>query len=324
MLVKTIKLNFLFSNSLRYNICGFFALLAFIAFVSGCTVFSGISRKSKNITRGFNERDEDMKKMVGLAPFNNPTDFSDPNQETNFFETLIENAETLCSGIHILHSGADEYPEFLSNLPKQGQGQIDNLGLAKDGRTFGLNAVLTIALTGINSFEEEKGFWWFKDTHHFIRVQIKVEMYDTETGAKLLDEITGRDVEVELFDIELLENRERFDVFLLEDAYEFFASTIAEKVCDALTIQPWKGYVVSVVGNNFILSSGETSGLVIGQELEVFDSSEIIQGTDGHRFFMPGPKTGEIRITAVYDDSAEAVIGADSVVRVGNLVKTKE
>jgi hypothetical protein len=324
MLVKTIKFNFLFSNRLCYNICVFFALFAFITFVSGCTVFTGVSRKTKHITRGFKERDEDMKKMIGMAPFNNRTRLSDPNQETNFSETLIENAETLCSGVHILYSGAVGYPEFLADLPKQGQGEIDNLELAKEGRLFGLNAILTIALTGINSFEEEKGFWWFKDTHNFIRVQIKVEMYDTETGTKLLDEIISRDIEVELFDIELLENQERFDVFLLEDAYEYFASTIAEKVCDALTIQPWKGYIVSVAGNKIILSSGETSRLVLGQVLEVFDSSEIIQGTDGHRFFMPGPKTGEIRITAVYDDSAEAAISTDSVVQVGNLVKTKD
>jgi hypothetical protein len=324
MLIKKIKFNCLFSNPLRYNIYVFFTLFAFITFVSGCTIFTGVSRKTKNITRGFKERDEDMKKMIGMAPFNNRTRFSDPNLETNFSETLVEDIESSCSGVHILHSRAVGYPPFLGDLPKQGQGVIDNLELAKEGRPFGLNAILTIAFTGINDFEEEKGFWWFKDTHYFIRVQIRVEMYDTETGTKLLDEIINRDIEVELFDIELLKKQKRFDVFLLEEAYEYFASTIAEKVCDALIVQPWKGYIVSVAGNKIILSSGETSGLALEQVLEVFDSSEIIQGADGHRFFMPGPKTGEIKITAVYEDSAEAVLGIDSVVQVGNLVKTKD
>jgi hypothetical protein len=324
MLTKKIKFNCLFSNPLRYNIYVFFTLFAFITFVSGCTIFTGVSRKTKNISRGFKERDEDMKKMIGMAPFNNRTRFSDPNLETNFSETLVEDIETSCSGVHILHSRAVGYPPFLGDLLKQGQGVIDNLELAKESRPFGLNAILTIAFTGINDFEEEKGFWWFKDTHYFIRVQIRVEMYDTETGTKLLDEIINRDIEVELFDIELLKKQKRFDVFLLEEAYEYFASTIAEKVCDALIVQPWKGYIVSVAGNKIILSSGETSGLALEQVLEVFDSSEIIQGADGHRFFMPGPKTGEIKITAVYEDSAEAVLGIDSVVQVGNLVKTKD
>jgi len=324
MQVKMIKFNSQFSNPLWRHICVLFAVLAFIALVSGCTVFSGLNRKAKNITLGFKERDEDMKKMVGLAPFDNRTRLSDPNREINFSETLIENVETLCSGVKILHTGAVGFPEFLGDLPRQGQGEIDNLELAKEGRLFGLNAILTIALTGINSFEEDKGFWFFKETRYFNRIQIKVETYDTETGAKLLDEIISRDIEVELFDIELLENRERFDAFLFEGAYDYFASTIAEKVCDALTVQPWKGYIVSVAQNKIILSSGETSGLVLGQVLEVFDSSKIILGTDGHRFFLPGPKTGEIKITAVYDHSAEAVMGTDSVVQAGNLVKTKD
>jgi hypothetical protein len=39
---------------------------------------------------------------------------------------------------------------------------------------------------------------------------------------------------------------------------------------------------------------------------------------------MPGPKTGEIKITAVYDDSAEAVINTDSIAQVGNLVKLRD
>ena len=286
MQVKTIKFNSLFSNPLRNNICVIFALFAFITFVFGCTVYKGVSRKTKNITRGFKERDEDMKKMIAMATFNNRTRFSDSNLETNFSDTLIENVQTLCSGVHILPSGAIGFPEFLGDLPKQGRGDIDNLELAKEGRPFGLNAILTMTLTGINGFDEEKGFWWFKDTHYFIRAQIKVEMYDTETAAKLLAEIISRDIEVELYDIELLENQERIDIYQLEDAYEYFASTIAEKVCDAMTIQPWKGYILSVDGNKIILSSGETSGLAPEQVLEVFDSSEIIEGKDGHRFFI--------------------------------------
>jgi hypothetical protein len=324
MPVKTISFNFPLSNTLGRNIYIFIVCIAVVAFASGCTLFNGIGKKTKNITRGFKQRDENMIKLIGMVPFNNQTRYDDPNQEINFSETLIADIETSCPGVHMLHSGAADFPEFLGDLPQKDQGGIDNLELAKAGKLFGLNSVLTIVLTGINNFEEDKGWWLFKKTRYFIRVQIKVELYDTETGAKLLDEIIGRDIEVELFDIELLENQERLDLFLLEGAYEYFASTIAEKVCDASTLQPWKGYVVSVAGDKIILSSGQASGLVLGQVLEVFDSSEIIQGTGGHRFFMPGPKTGEIKITAVYDDSAEAVRGIDSFVQKGNLVKIKD
>jgi hypothetical protein len=297
--------------------------LAFITSITGCTVYNGVSRKTKNITLGFKGLDRNMKKLVGMPPLNNQTSFFDQNLETNFYETLIATIESLCPRVVILHSAAAGYPEFLDDIPKQGEGKIDNLELVKNGRPFGLNAIVSITLNGINAFEEAKGFWWFKDTHYFFRIQIKAEMYDTETGTKLIDEIISQNIETEEFVIELFKTQNRFDLFLLEEAFEYFVNTIAEKVCDALIVQPWKGYIVAATGGKVILSSGENSGLKSGQVLVVFDSSKIIQGTHGHRFFMPGSKIGRIKITAVYDDSAEAEVIEGSQVGLGNLVKTK-
>jgi hypothetical protein len=297
--------------------------LAFITYLTGCTVYNSVSRKTKNITRGFKGLDRNMKKLVGMTPFNNRTSFFDQNLETNFYETLIETIASLCPRVVILHSAAAGYPEFLDGIPQQGEGKIDNLELAINGRPFGLNAIVSITLNGINVFEEAKGFWWFKDTHYFFRIQMKAEMYDTETGTKLVDEIISQNIETEEFDIELFKTQNRLEPFLLEDAFEYFVNTIAEKVCDALIVQPWKGYIAALTGDKVILSSGENCGLEAGQVPEVFDSSEIIQGTQGHRFFMPRSKIGQIKITAVFDDSAEAEVIAGSRVGVGNLVKTK-
>ena len=324
MTVKTIKNNSLFYNPLGHTVYTIFVMFALAMLVSACSVYKDVSRKTKNVAREFKEQDEDMKKMIAMVPFENRTRFSDPNQEMNFSDTLVESIDSACSGVHILHPGAAGYPGFLGDLPKQGQGEFDNLELAKEGRPFGLNGILTITLTGVIGFKEIKGFWWFKDTHYFIQVQIEAEIFDTETAAKLLDEIIIHDIEVEAYVFELLESQNSLDPYQLEEAYEYFASTITDKVCDAVVLEPWKGYVLSVAGEKITLSSGETSGIELGQVLEVFDSSEIIQGKNDRRFFMPGPKTGEITITKVFDYSAEAVMGSDSVVQVGNMVKIKD
>ncbi|MGD2273015.1 MAG: hypothetical protein PVI06_21635, partial [Desulfobacterales bacterium] len=245
------------------------------------------------------------------------------NLEANFLETLIETAEAFCPDLHILYSARIGYPGFLDDLPKQEDGLIDNLELAKEGRKFGLNSIATIALTGIKGFDEKKGFWWFKDTHYFFRIQMRAVIYDTESGTKVLDEIISRNIEAQEFDVVLFQTRNQVDLFHIEEAFEYFADRIADKVCDAMVVQPWKGYVLSVSGERVILSSGKNSGLSSGQLLQAFDSSEVIQGVEGHDFFKPGPKTGEIRITAVYDDSAEAVLTPGSDIQVGNVVKTK-
>jgi len=43
----------------------------------------------------------------------------------------------------------------------------------------------------------------------------------------------------------------------------------------------------------------------------------------GHRFLVPGAKTGEVKITGVFDDSAEASIVSGDSIREGNTVRAK-
>jgi hypothetical protein len=323
-MVKSNKYNFLAYNPRCRNIFVVLAGLVCLILLSGCTLFESVGRKTRNIAHGFKGLDRDMIKLVGMAPFDNRTDFSDQNLEANFIETLIETAEASCPDLHILYSASMGYPGFLDDLPKREDGRIDNLELAREGRKFGLNSIATIALTGIKGFDEKKGFWWFKDTHYFFRIQMRAVIYDTESGTKVLDEIISRNTEVQEFDVVLFQTQQRVDLFHIEGAFEYFADRIADKICDAMVVQPWKGYILSVSGERVILSSGKNSGLTPGQMLQAFDSSETIQGVDGHDFFKPGPKAGEIRITAVFDDSAEAVLTPGSEIQVGNVVKTKD
>lgn len=58
--------------------------------------------------------------------------------------------------------------------------------------------------------------------------------------------------------------------------------------------------------------------------LEVFDSTRVVEGLGEERFFMPGKKLGEIRITDVYPDKSEAVITTgDRDIQTGSVVKIK-
>jgi hypothetical protein len=152
---------------------------------------------------------------------------------------------------------------------------------------------------------------------------MSVNMFDTETGTKLLHNVIKRNVEVDEYDLEMFRRKNTIDAFILEDAFEDVASTLGEQICDVLTVQPWKGYIVSIAGDKITISSGIESGLVPGKMLEVFNSSNTIKGANGLRFFTHGKKTGEAQITNVYDDSSEAVVIFDNGIEDGSLVKAK-
>ena len=80
------------------------------------------------------------------------------------------------------------YPGFLVKLPMNETGSPDNLGLAQFGRRAGMNAIVTGEILGITGKEEKRGIIFFKDLHQFIYIQVKVEVYDTQSGVKLVDE----------------------------------------------------------------------------------------------------------------------------------------
>jgi hypothetical protein len=57
--------------------------------------------------------------------------------------------------------------------------------------------------------------------------------------------------------------------------------------------------------------------------LNAYDPGKLIKGIEGQRFFLPGPVIGEIKITQVHPDWAEATALQDTGIQVGSPVKLK-
>jgi len=65
-------------------------------------------------------------------------------------------------------------------------------------------------------------------------------------------------------------------------------------------------------------------GIKSGNIFEVYDSNGVFKGAKGQKFFIPGLKTGEIKITAVYPDSAEAVRFSGQNIQPGSSIGLKD
>ena len=89
-----------------------------------------------------------------------------------------------------------------------------------------------------------------------------------------------------------------------------------------MKMQSWKGYVSEVSGDKITISSGSNMGVARDKVFEVFGNSMVV-GMQGQRFFVPGPKAGEIMITGVSGDSAEAVAISGGAIRKGDTVRAK-
>jgi hypothetical protein len=294
-------------------------LFSFASLIAGCSFLPPI----KKIARDIKAPAGDLKKKVGITLFENRTFCDVNNFEKIFHIKLVESIKETCPDILIIKPGDTGYPDQMAVPPKLAIGRIDNLVLAKRGRKLGLNAIVTGSLIDISGNKENKGILWFKETYNFIRFQIVVEVYDTETGAKIFDDSFADEIQVDEIDLDNLRTGNANEIPPLTDALLNASIPIGKKICDTVNIQPWKGYVISSLEGKIIISSGKRSGLILGDKLEVYDSGNIFEGKDSQKFFIPGPKIGEIKITSLYSDRAEATLISGKSIKVGSTVKIK-
>lgn len=298
--------------------------IIFLTLITGCLPVTTITKATKGMIRNISAPDANLTKKIGITLFENKTLSPDQQFDKNFVNYLAANIKEECSGILMVQPADAEHPDYLLEPHKEASGRIDNFQLAKTGRNLGLNSIVTGTLISISSNQKEKGLLWFKDTHEYVQVQAAVAVYDTETGAKILDESFSHEVEVEELDFEELGKNSETYAIIFKEAFEQIASSMSEAVCDAVKFQPWRGFLIAVNDNEIIISSGKRVGLKQGDILEVYDISNVFQGAQGQRFSVPGLKTGEVEITAVSEDKAEAVVISGDQIKPGSSVRLKD
>jgi hypothetical protein len=312
-----------FTVKVRPVINSLFLLLCIVSII-GCSVVSSIERSTKRMVRDIKAPDSDLKKRVGILLFENETTLVNKDVGKKFIRDLSEIVASSCPNILLEKPGDSGYPDALARVPRTRFGYIDNLALAKAGRELSLNAIVTGALITVAPDKRKKGIWWLKNTHYFVQVRIATEVYDTETAAKLLDESFVHEVEVDELDLESIQAGGKMNASIADKAFKAIADEMGEKICDAIVFQPWKGFITSVDDDKIHLNFGGKIGLKIGDLFSVFDSNKMFEGLEGRRFFMPGTKTGEIKITAVHPDTAEAILVLGHDIQSGFCVQPKE
>ena len=138
-------------------------------------------------------------------------------------------------------------------------------------------------------------------------MEIFIAIYDPTTGAKLIDETFTHQVETDETEEELHSKINMISASELISAFEHIAPDMGERLCDAVIMQPWKGSILSTAADKIIIPYGKSVGLKPGDVFYVYRNEETIQGFEGQKFFIPGPKTGEIKIVTVHPDRSEAI-----------------
>lgn len=256
-----------------------------------------------------------------MTIFENRTLYALTGFQETFGSNLSGALQRNCSSLILLKAGDENYPPGFEKLPRLISGSIDSFKLCETGRELGLTAIMTGSITDIKTGDEVRGILLWKDSYPSVSLTVHVDVLDTETGAKLLDESFTHKKYSDEIEVESIKSG-KIEPAFLKEALEHISGEAGKKVCEIMKRESWKGYVSSVSGDKITISSGSNMGVAQDKAFEVFGNSLIV-GMQGQRFLVPGPKTGEVKITGVFDDSAEAVIVAGGSIKEGFTVRPK-
>jgi len=262
-----------------------------------------------------------LRKSMGMAAFENKTVYAMVDFQETLRNHLAGALQRNCSGLIIMKDDDENYPSGFEKLPRLSSGSMDSFKLCETGRELGLTAIMTGSIADIKTGDESRGILLWKDSYPVISLTVHVNVLDTETGTKLLDESFTHKKYSDEVEMESIKSG-KIEPAFLKEAFEHIAVEAGKKVCEIIRRESWKGYISSVSGDKVTVSSGSNMGVAQGKAFDVFGNSLIV-GMQGQRFLVPGAKTGEVKITGVFDDSAEALIVSGDSIKEGYTVRPK-
>jgi len=258
-------------------------------------------------------------KRIGIAPVENKTGNSSIDFQKDIHKQFSGILAQNCSGVRLFQEGDENFPADFIKPPRKASGSVDGFRICETGRKFGLSAIITGSVTSIKTGEEPRGILWYRDSHPFVSIFVHIDIYDPETGAKLLDETFNYRRDSDELEIESIREG-KIDPVLLKDAFEHISKDAGRKICEIMKKQSWKGYVSSVSEDKIFISSGSNMGVVSGNVFEVYVNS-LLEGKYGQKFYIPGSKAGLIKIIEVNNEYSEAVIITGDSVKAGYTIR---
>jgi hypothetical protein len=208
--------------------------------------------------------------------------------------------------------------------PRLPSGLLDGYALAVLGRQRGVNFFLIGTLVDVRVKDEPKGFWLWKDTRYSIQTVVRLEIVDSATGAKILDDTSRTETEIDSLKYEEIEQFKNIQLADLTPAITTLFRKGGKLVCTAMHSLPWQGFVVAAERGRITLSTGSRAGLSGGRMLEVFNIGPVFTSKDGQRFLSVGEKVGEATLTTVDENRAEAAFGGWERLKEGGTVQVKK
>lgn len=288
-------------------------MTAIMLFVQSC------SSTPKNLQSG--RSGYNLKKQICITRFEDKKRFDDAYLERPFQDRLVDTLLDRCKKPTFIIPGQSEFPMDLDPVPRLESGMMDNMAIADIGRQNGFNAVVTGAISDIRQSDEIS---WLTGEHSYFQVAVTIDIYDTQTGAKLLDKTYLHEIEVDVDQASESEKEsEYFDIIAIEKLLKLIVKDMNTDICKTVSGIPWQGFIIANEGDTAVISAGKKVGLKAGNHLYIYKNDQTLDGAFGNRYRVPGAVVGELELISVSDDQSKAILVEGTGAVPGNSVSLK-
>lgn len=278
-----------------------------------------ISDSTRKATDALTPSGSGLKHQVAVIGLEAPAGAGRSGFAATFARSFSEFLRTQCHEVWV----DETMGEFMKFPPMVSSGQIDGYSLAMIGRPRGTNFFVIGSLSDVSLENEKIGFWLWKDTRYKLRATLRLEIVDSTTGSKALDESFREETIIEAMKYEELEAAGTIPLTETAAIFDRLLQESGRKTCTVLRTHPWRGFITAADRTRLMLSAGRAVGLSEGDLLEVFNPGRVVESKDGQRFLLPGEKVGEARIQSLSAGEAEAVLSQSVSVGSGATVRLK-
>lgn len=100
-----------------------------------------------------------------------------------------------------------------------------------------------------------------------------------------------------------------FDATLSDKAISAALTQLVENIINKCMDKPWRGYVLTVDDDNYVISGGASQGITPGTKFGLYKKGKKVNNPQtGANIELPGKRMGQITVTSNYGDTPETEI----------------
>jgi curli biogenesis system outer membrane secretion channel CsgG len=100
-----------------------------------------------------------------------------------------------------------------------------------------------------------------------------------------------------------------FDATLSDKAISAALTQLVENIINKCMDKPWRGYVLTVDDDNYVISGGASQGITPGSKFGLYKRGKMVDNPQtGAKVELPGKRLGQITVTSNYGDTPETEI----------------